>query len=91
MKDALKPTMETEKFRKELSTIGWGVNNPRISQELTNVQKPRIPKPTVRYLDSVKSSNFINFLHTKKNEINHEKQDYWHPRMFYLTGNKPMI
>ena len=40
----------------------------------------------MKFLDNAKSSNFINFLQTKNNEINHAKQDYHHPRMFYLTG-----
>lgn len=44
-------------------------------------------KGTLKFLDQTKSSNFINFLQTKTNEINHVKQDYHHPRMFYLTGD----
>ena len=56
------------------------------------MQKARIDKPHVKYLDSVKSSNFLNFLHTKKNELlTNEKQDYYHPRMFYLTNNRSQV
>ena len=56
------------------------------------MQKARIDKPHVKYLDSVKSSNFINFLHTKKNELlTNEKQDYYHPSMFYLTNNRSTV
>ena len=56
------------------------------------MQKPRIDKPHVKYLDSVKSSNFLNFLHTKKNELlTNEKQDYYHPSMFYLTNDRSQV
>lgn len=51
--------------------IGWGVQSKSLKHELVNVQKPRIAKPTIKYLDNAKSSNFINFLHSKRNEINH--------------------
>ena len=71
--------------------IGWGVNNSKLRHDLVNVQKERFAKPTLRHLDNAKRSNFINYLQTKHNEINHVKQDYAHPKMFYLTGNKPEI
>jgi len=57
--------------RGHMNSIGWGVQNERIRHDLVNVEKPRFAKPTLKYLDSAKSSNFINFLHSKHNEINH--------------------
>ena len=83
---------EKQPGRDQYKTIGWGINNPQIKQDIVNLQKSRIPKPTVKYLDSVKSSNFLNFLHTKKNELlTNEKQDYCHPSMFYLTGDQSRV
>ena len=68
------------------------MNNPWIAHEAVNVQKARIDKPHVKYLDSVKSSNFLNFLHTQKNELlTNERQDYYHPRMFYLTNDRSQV
>ena len=29
-------------------------------------------------MDNAKKSNFINYLYTKRNEISHQKQDYYH-------------
>lgn len=79
----------------QYKAIGWGVNDQhaaRINHQAANIEKERIEKPTVRYLDSVKSSNFLNFLQTKRNEILcNESQDYWHPRMFYLTKNQSTV
>ena len=71
--------------------IGWGVNNKNIRHDLVNAQKERFPKPTLRHLDNAKCSNFINYLQSKRNEINHVKQDYAHPKMFYLTGNRSEV
>ena len=42
-------------------------------------------------MDNAKKSNFINYLQTKHNEINHQKIDHYHPRMYYLTNNAPTV
>ena len=70
-----------------MGSIGWGLD---LASKI-NKQEPRIPKPTTKWLDAAKQSNFINFLQSKKNEINHQKQDYWHPQMFYITNNKSSV
>jgi len=71
--------------------IGWGVKNQTLRHDLVNVQKQRFAKPSLRHLDNAKRSNFINYLQSKHNEINHQKQDLAHPKMFYLTGNRSEV
>ena len=34
--------------------VGWGVQNPKISHELVNLQKERFQKPTLAFLDNAK-------------------------------------
>ena len=78
-----------EPARKPVGSIGWSAN-PQTSKGL-NKPPPQIPKPTVKWLDLAKQSNFINYLQTKNNEINHQRQDYDHPQMFYLTNNASSV
>ena len=54
-----------------LGTIGWGTNMQAAID--VNKQEPRIQKPTIKWLDLAKQSNFINYLQTKHNEINHQR------------------
>ena len=65
------PSYETTPASKQSKAIGWGTQSKSLKHELVNVQKPRFAKPTLKYLDNAKDSNFINFLYTKRNEINH--------------------
>ena len=65
-------SFNTNKEQLVFGQIGWGVNNPRIAHELVNTREPQKHGQFSKYLDSAKNSNFINFLQTRKNEINHE-------------------
>ena len=83
------PAFETQ--RSVFKGIGWGVDNKNLQHQLVNQEKSRFPKPSLRYLDNAKTSNFINYLHSKHNEINHQRQDLNHPGMYYLTGNRSSV
>ena len=71
--------------------VGWGVQNPKISHELVNLQRERFQKPTLAFLDNAKKSNFINYLQTKNNEITSNKMDIYHPKMYYLTNKQSEV
>ena len=49
-----------EAAKKPVGEIGWGVNLKSASG--LNKQEPRIAKPTIKWLDLAKQSNFINYL-----------------------------